>query len=184
MKGRIKAVVLGLVLALAVLVAVPSYAQTVALSAAFTFNSSSQIVSWNGSDPSNPPFPYEMGAISLNSSFGGGYGSGLDVPFQLGFLNNGFLSPCNPIAFGAKVWTNGTGTRTGDTFTVSGSTTCPYFTGEWGTYENSNNRLDGFSVTASYVRTSHTACRYGRCTTYYTDTLQGGSGVVTDSTIN
>ena len=159
-------------------------AQTVALSNTFVFNNTSQITSWDGSDPANPPYPSEMGAVSLNSSFGGGYGSAIDVPFQLGYLNNGYLSPCNPIAFGPKTWTVGNGTHTGDTFTVSGSTTCPYFTGEYGTYENSNNRLDGFSVTATYVRTAHTACRFGRCTAYYTDTLQGGTGTVTDSTTN
>jgi hypothetical protein len=172
------------ILAVLLFVTNQAKAQTVSLSNTFVFNANSQITSWDGSDPANPPYPYEMGAVSLNSSFGSGYGSAIDVPFQLGYLNNGYLSPCNPIAFGQKVWTIGNGTHTGDTFTVSGSTTCPYFTGEWGTYENSNNRLDGFSVTATYVRTSHTACRYGRCTTYYTDTLQGGSGTVTDSTIN
>jgi hypothetical protein len=167
------------------LFAVSAKAQTVVLSDTFTFNSASQITSWNGSDPLNPPYPGEMGAVSLNTSFGGGYGSAIDVPFQVGdFLNNGYLSPCNPIAFGPKTWTIGNGTHSGDTFNVSGGTTCPYFTGEYGTYDNSNNRLDGFSVTASYVRTVHTACRYGRCTTYYTDTLEGGTGTVTDSTIN
>lgn len=173
-----------LVLAFTLLLAVSAKAQTVSFSDTFAFNNNSQITSWNGSDPANPPYPYEMGAVSLNSSFGGGYGSAIDVPFQLGYLNNGYLSPCNPIAFGAKVWTKGDGTHTGDTFSVSGSATCPYFTGEYGNYENSNNRLDGFSVTANYIRTAHTACRYGRCTTYYTDTLQGGTGTVTDSTIN
>jgi hypothetical protein len=174
-------------LAVAVLlsfVAVSAKAQTLSFSDAFVFNSASQITSWNGSDPANPPYPGEMGYVSLNRSFGGGYGSAIDVPFQLGFLNNGYLSPCDPIAFGPRKWTIGDGTHSGDTFNVSGSTTCPYFTGEYGTYDNSNNRLDGFSVTASYVRTVHTSCRYGRCTTYYTDTLQGGTGIVTDSTIN
>src|ERR1700739_939331 len=165
-------------------VPVSTKAQTVSFSDTFAFNNNSQITSWNGSDPSNPPYPSEMGAVSLNSSFGGGYGSAIDVPWQFGFLNNGYLSPCNPIAFGSKVWTKGDGTHTGDAFSVSGSTTCPYFTGEYGSYDNSNNRLEGFSVTASYVRTVHTVCRYGKCTTYYVDGLQGGSGTVTDSTIN
>lgn len=159
-------------------------AQTVVLSETFAFNGNSQITSWNGSDPANPPYPDEMGAVSLNSSFGGGYGSAIDVPFQLGFLNNGYLSPCNPIAFGPKTWTVGNGTHSGDVYTVSGSTTCPYFTGEYGNYDNSNNRLDGFSVTATYVHNGHTSCRYGRCVTYYIDVLKGGTGVVTDSTIN
>ena len=116
-------------------------AQTVVLSGAFVFNSNSQITSWNGSDPATPPYPNEMGAVSLYSSFGGGYGSAIDVPSQLGFLNNGYLSPCNPISFGPKTWTSGSGTQSGDKYTVSGSTTCPYFTGEYGNYDNSDQLL-------------------------------------------
>jgi hypothetical protein len=156
-------------------------AQTVVLSGAFVFNSNSQITSWNGSDPATPPYPNEMGAVSLYSSFGGGYGSAIDVPSQLGFLNNGYLSPCNPISFGPKTWISGSGTQSGDKYTVSGSTTCPYFTGEYGNYDNSNNLLAGFSIMATYVHTGHTSCRYGRCVTYYIDVLQGGTGTVTET---
>lgn len=169
--------------AVIVLVAVSAKAQTVAFSDTFTFNNLSQIISWNGSDPANPPYPYEMGAVSLNSSFGGGYGSAIDVPFQLGFLNNGILNGCDPIAWGQKTFTTGDGTHTGDVFVVAGSTTCPYYTGEWGTYENSNNRLDGFSVIAQYMVVQHTYCRYARCTTISTNVLQGGTGIVTDTII-
>ena len=176
------------VIALAVLalslLAVSAKAQAVPASDTFTFNSSSQITSWNGSDPANPPYPYEMGAVSLTSSFGGGYGSAIDVPFQFGFLNNGYLSPCNPIAFGPKTWIVGNGTHSGDVYSVSGSTTCPYFTGEYGNYDNSNNLLDGFSVVATYVHTGHTSCRYGRCITYYIDVLRDGTGTITETTIN
>lgn len=166
------------------LFAVQVRAQTVVLSDTFAFDNNSQITSWNGSDPANPLYPGEMGAVSLTSSFGGGYGSAIDVPWQFGFLNNGYLSPCNPIVFGPKTWTAGNGTHSGDVYNVSGSTTCPYFTGEYGNDYNSENRLDGFSVTATYVHTVHTSCSRGRCVNYFIDTLQGGTGTVTDSTIN
>jgi len=156
---------------------------TVALSAGFTFNAASQITTWNGSDPANPPYA-DMGAVSLNTAFGGGWGSSIDVPFELGFLNNGYLADCNPIVWGQKAYTVGDGTHTGDQFIVPGDTTCPYYTGEYGTYENSNNLLVGWGVIASYSVTKHTTCRYGRCTTYYTYALLGGTGTVSETTIS
>jgi len=152
----------------------PSY--PVLLSDTFTFDKTTAIISWDGSDPANPPYPYQMGGVILNNV---GI-SGIDVPFQLGYLNNGFLEPCNPAAWGVKTWTIGDGTNAGDTYTVSASTTCPYFTGEYGNYENSNNRLDGFSITATYVRTFKRTCGRYRCVTFPVDTLQGGTGTITE----
>jgi hypothetical protein len=172
------------VLATLALVAAPVWAGTVVKSDTFTFNASSMITSWDGSDPANPPYPDDMGAVSLQSPFGGGHGSGIEVPWQLGYLNNGYLSPCDPIAWGQATYTIGDGTHTGDAFSVSGSTTCPGFTGEYGSYENSNNRLEGFSVTANYTVVKHTSCYRGRCVSYFASVLAGGTGTITDSTIN
>ena len=152
----------------------------------FVFDKNSQITSWDGSDPSAPPYPGDMGAVSLRTSFGGSYGSAIDAPFQLGYLNNGFLAPCDPLTLGPKVWTIGDGTNIGDTFTQYGATTCPYFTGEWGTYNNSNNRLDGFSVDATYtiVQGPRTCPRFKPCYYPHITVLTGGTGMITDMIIN
>src|ERR1700758_1822376 len=126
---------------LAVACCLPSYAQTFsARTDTFVFDKTSAITSWNGS----APYPYHMGAVILT----GPNGPGIIIPFELGYLNNGYLVPCDPIAWSAKTWVIGTGANNGDTYVVSGSTTCPYFTGEYGTSGNSADVLDGFSVTA------------------------------------
>jgi hypothetical protein len=150
----------------------------------FTFDKTRTIVSWNGSDPSNPPYPHEMGAVGLDNN---GIGS-IDIPWQLGavtsdngvttsgYLNNGYLAPCNFSAWGPKSWVIGDGTHAGDTFMVTASTLCPYFTGEYGSAGNSYNISDGFSATATYVRTFKKSCNRGRCTTFPVDTLTGGTG--------
>ena len=114
----------------------------------------------------------------------GGYGSYIDVPFELGFLNNGYLAGCDPISFGAKVYTVGDGTHAGDKFSVSGSTTCPYYTGEYGTYLDSDHRLDGFNVTANYVISTSRVCGRFGCHAYLTTTLTGGAGEVVETLIN
>ena len=144
----------------------------------------SAITSWDGSDPANPPYPYAMGAVCLTTQCGGGYGSGIEIPFQLGYLNNGYLNPCNPITLSAKTWVIGDGTHNGDTFIVTGSALCPYFTGEYGTSGNSYNILDGFSVTVQYVRTFYKSCGRTGCHTFPRDTLQGGTGVAQQTEIN
>jgi hypothetical protein len=149
----------------------------------FAFNNQSAITSWNGSDPSNPPYPYGMGAVCLTTQCGGGYGSGIEIPFELGYLNNGFLSPCDPITFSPKTWVIGDGTHSGDAFIVTGSTLCPYFTGEYGSSGNSGNILDGFSVTVKYVRQFQRFCGRTGCHNLPVDTLQSGTGVAQQTEI-
>jgi hypothetical protein len=176
-----------LMVLLLALVPIKAQAQAVPSYNNFAFNASSVITSWNDSDPANPPYPEDMGKVSLQTDLSGGYGSAISVPQQLGYLNHGELSPCDHINFDPKVWTSGDGTHSGDTFTQHGSTSCPYFTGEWGTYQNSNNRLDGFSVDANYVHTITTkvVCGRGGCVKQITikDTLTGGKGTVTETTL-
>jgi hypothetical protein len=100
---------------------------------------------------------------------------------KLGFLNSGDLGDCLKITnWGPRVFTSGDGKHAGDTFTVSGSTTCPYYTGEYG--GASNNLLDGFSVVASYVVKQNKSCGNGHCIYYFTYPLTGGTGTVQETT--
>ena len=144
----------------------------------FGFDKTTAIISWHGSDPANPPYPYEMGSVALGSQ------PGIVIPWQLGYLNNGYLVPCNPLVWGNDTWIIGDGTHNGDTYTRPASTTCPYFTGEYGTSGNSSNILDGFSVTVKYVRTISQVCGRGGCHKVITDTLQGGMGTAQQSLIS
>jgi hypothetical protein len=180
------------VIAVAVLgLACTSRSQTIIRSDTFTFGayqclsctSLAPILTWDGSDPANPPYPDGMGYVSISAA---GI-SGIDVPYflgrnddGLGYLNNGYLEPCNPAAWGTPTWTIGDGTNNGDTYTVTAATSCPYFTGEYGTFENSNNRLDSFNVTATYTRKFVRTCSRYICRTHPVDTLQGGSGTITE----
>jgi len=158
------------------LYAVSAKAQSIVLQDTFVFNGTtpcSGITSIDGNST-------ETGTICLNQGDTyGGYGSFLDVPFQLDYLNNGYLAGCDPLAWGQKNWTLGDGTHNGDTFSVSGSTTCPYYTGEYG--GASNNLLVGFSVVANYTIVEHRSCNRGRCINYFTNVLQGGTGTVTET---
>ena len=169
-------------LALLGLSASTANAQTIVLYDSFTFNGTtpcSSITSWNG-DPN--AYPEDKGGICLGQGDSyGGYGSSIDVPFQLGFLNNGYLAGCNPLAWSSKTFTIGDGTHNGDAFTVAGSTTCPYYTGEYG--GASDHLLAGFSVVASYTVVQHRSCYRGRCVTYFTNVLQGGTGIVEETQI-
>lgn len=169
------------ILGLAMLVFGATAAQA-QLSNNFAFDATGAITEWDGVPNA---YPEDMGGVKL-TPITGGYGSGIDVPWQLGYLNNGFLEPCNPITWGAKVWTKGTGSSIGDTFTVHGVTTCPDFTGEYGTGYNSNNRLEGFSVDANYkLAQGNRVCpRYRPCYYQVINALQGGTGTVTDTIIN
>jgi hypothetical protein len=149
-------------------------------STTFTFDQTTAITSYNGSDPANPPYPDDMGSVNLSNP-----NPGIDVPWQLSYLNNGYLQPCDPLQWGAKVWILGDGTHAGDKYTLSAVTSCPYFTGEYGSYGDSTNILDGFSVTATYVRSFVRSCgRYNICHTFPVDKLQGGTGEVTQTLIN
>jgi hypothetical protein len=165
--------------------AVGAKGQAVPSSDDFTFGPGtpcSSITTWNGVSSA---YPQDMGAICLfQGDENGGYGSFLDVPFQLGFLNNGYLAGCDPLTWQPKVFTLGDGTHNGDTFTVAGATTCPYYTGEYGTYEDSNNRLDGFSVVASYTVVARRSCGRFGCHTYLSNVLTGGTGVVSEALLN
>jgi|HubBroStandDraft_6_1064221.scaffolds.fasta_scaffold00134_8 hypothetical protein len=165
--------------------AVGAQGQAVPSSDTFTFGAGAQcssITTWNGVSGA---YPQDMGAICLfQGDENGGYGSFLDVPWQLGFLNNGYLAGCDPLTWQPKVFTLGDGTHNGDTFTVAGATTCPYYTGEYGTYEDSNNRLDGFSVVASYTVVARRSCGRFGCHTYLSNVLTGGTGVVSEALLN
>jgi hypothetical protein len=155
-------------------------------SAAFTFGPGAiceSITSWNGDSNA---FPNEMGGICLHQvdPLTGLAGSYIDVPFQLGFLNNGYLAGCNVISWQTKVFTLGDGTHAGDTYTTAGSTSCPYYTGEYGTYQDSNQRLDGFNVVADYTMKQFRTCgRYG-CHNYLQPVLTGGTGEVVETLVN
>ena len=143
-----------------------------------------QITSWDGTDPAIPPYPYDMGSICLSTGDGAptSPGSGIFVPFQLGYLNNGDLAGCDAIVWQPKVWVAGDGTHAGDKYTISGSTTCPYYTGEYGPDSPSAHLLDGFSVVADYTMVQKRACpRFRPCYYYLVGVLQGGEGVVEET---
>jgi hypothetical protein len=151
----------------------------------FAFDDKGTITSWDGVPNA---YPGDMGAVSLYTSFGGTFGSAISVPFRLGYLNNGDLAPCDPVVWGIKTWLVGDGKHNDDTYTIHAETTCPYFTGEWGTVNNSDHRLDGFSVDAIFITVL--VCkqdRWHRCLkpVVYLPTyvLTGGTGTVTDSAI-
>lgn len=168
---------MGFVLAVTMFFTVNSSAQTVVKSDTFTFDANGAIIAYDGVVNG---YPEEMGSVSFVAPGG----SAIDVPWQLGYLNNGYLSPCDPLVWGPKTYSKGDGTHAGDTYMTFGSTTCPYFTGEYGTYENSNNRLEGFSVQADYIMVQHRSCGRRGCIYYLLPALTGGTGTVTDSLIN
>ena len=118
----------------------------------------------------------------------GGYGSFLDVPYQLGFLNNGYLAGCDPMVWGQKTFaqrpdgTTGDGTQAGDTFTQPASTTCPYYTGEYGG-AIPDNFLPQFSIVANFTVEKIISCgRYG-CRSFLKTRLTGGTGVVEETVV-
>ena len=159
-------------------------AQSVVKSATFTFGSPASstatcfpITSWNGVPDA---YPEDMGAMCPNQGDpNGGYGSFLDVPFQLGFLNNGYLAGCNPLTWGQKTFTTGDGTHAGDAFTQPAITSCPYYTGEYG--GSSNNLSVGWSIVANFTVVKHTYCgRYG-CHSFLSNVLTGGTGMVSET---
>jgi hypothetical protein len=158
-------------------------AQTVVLSDNFTFGyggttACASITAWNGIPNA---YPQDMGGVCLGNS-GSPYAplsASLSAPWQLGFLNNGDLAACAEMTFGPKVFSVGDGTHVGDVYTLVGSTSCPYYTGEYG--GASDNLTVGFSVVASYV--IGTKCNYyrGRCVPVLISVLEGGTGTVTET---
>ena len=175
MRKSVPTVLATLALLVVGLFAVPARAQTIVLSATFTFGSTvtcSNITSWNGGSTA---YPEDMGSICPNQGdLYGGYGSFLDVPWQLGFLNNGYLAGCNPLTNGQKTFTSGDGTHNGDTFTWPASTTCPYYT-------TAGGLSVGFSIVGSFTVAKHQSCRYGRCITWFTNVLNSGTGIVEET---
>jgi hypothetical protein len=179
-KAKVATKVAALALALFVLglSATAVSAQWAPTSATFVFaapvdkSNCETITAWNDSTD-------ETGTICLNQadSFGG-YGSYINIPYQLGFLNGGDLAGCDPIVWGAKNYTTGDGTHAGDTFTVHGSTTCPYYTDEYGA--SVSHFLDGFSVDVNYLVVRRPPVCYGRrCFRLLTSVVTGGSGEAT-----
>lgn len=176
------------VLLLAVL---PLWAQNpgdIVLSADFTFGplpttlnaTCAPILSWNGVIDA---YPENMGDVCAFS-----YNTGISIPFQLGFLNNGSLEPCNPMNWGNKTWgtrEDGTpmdGTQAGDTYTQSGGTTCPYFTNEYGGTLG-DHVLAGFVITADFtmVKVTPKCFRFPCPKPYLKPVLQGGKGTATET---
>src|ERR1700675_1067051 len=147
------------------------------LTPAGTIQPCSGITAWNGDTQA---YAQDMGSICLHQGdLYGGSGSYLDVPWQLGFLNNGYLAGCNALTWDARIFSIGDGTHPGDAFTQAGSTTCPYYTGEYG--GDSDNILVSWSVVASYTVVQRRSCSRYRCTTYLTNVLLGGTGTVQES---
>jgi hypothetical protein len=134
--------------------------------ATFAFGSGTPcepITQWNGVPNA---YPDAMGAICLTQGDPyGGYGSYLDIPFQLGFSNDGYWAGCNPITWGPKVFTIGNGTHTGDAFTVNGSTSCPTY-----------GANAGFTVVVNYTVMAYRSCNRGRCVNSYVNSVTNGTG--------
>lgn len=126
----------------------------------------SNILSWNGVPNA---YPEDMGAVCTGQADPDSgpepYYSFLGVPWQLGFQS---LGACN-ITWGARTYARGDGTHTGDTFNWPATSSNCY---------NAPNVT--FTTIGSYTVTMHTSCYRGHCITYAINTLQGGSGFVTE----
>lgn len=118
----------------------------------------SAITAWNGV-PNG--YPEEMGEICFNL-YPNPY-SGMEIPWQLGFPNNGFLENQTPFTWGPMVYTGST------TYTQTGTAA---YTG-YGAGVRVN-------VQANFSVTAHRTCYRGVCRTYTVAALNGGDGTVTD----
>ncbi len=157
--------------------------------ATFTFGPTttcSPILSWNGVENA---YPEDMGAICpYQGNPTGGYGSFLEVPWQLGFLDNGLLQGCDPMVWGQKTFaqrpdgTVGDGTRAGDAFTQPAATTCPYYVGEYGG-AIPDNFLPQFSIVANFTVVKITTCGRYRCQSHLQSNLTDGTGVVEETVV-
>ena len=144
------------------------------LSASFTFGGlpspftsqqrCANITSWT---PSGPFLP-DSGEICL-ALYPAVYTS-IEIPFQLGFPNNGYLQGCEPTVWGPLVWQNG-GSQN-----VAGSTAIQTFVAS-GCYDGGNTTV---TATVKYVVVSFRSCGRTGCRTFYGNQVTGGSGTVTD----
>jgi hypothetical protein len=122
----------------------------------------SAITEWNGVVDA---YPADMGEVCFN--FGENPYSGMEIPWQLGFPNNGYLLENTPFTWAPPVFTNGNATTDGSTYHQAGVAA---YTG-YGAGVT-------VSVTVNFTVHVHKACRYSVCRTYLTDTATGGAGMV------
>lgn len=148
------------------LASVFAHAQT----ATFTFGAvlasngeCTEVTSWNGVTDA---YPEDMGSICFNL---GEYPySGMEIPWQLGFPNNGFLLDQTPFTYSAPFNVVGGLHTNGGTFQETGVAAYAGY-GQGVTV----SVLLNFSVTVTKW------CRFGRCNYLTTYNVTGGSGVVT-----
>lgn len=111
--------------------------------------------SWNGVN-----YPNENGDVCFS---GQPTLTGIEIPYQLGVPNNGYLLNSCTATFGEP---QGSWARAGNTFTIAGSASCTYNV--------------SFTFTQNYTVTNvHESCYRGPCTIYMNYMVTGGSGVVT-----
>ena len=105
-------------------------------------------------------YPQDMGEVCFN--FYPNPYSGMDIPWQLGYPNNGFLLDQTPFTWGPVVWTSS------NTYTQTG--TAAYTGYGAGVVVNVNTNV---------VVTYQKYCAHGVCHYFPVHTLTGGTGVVT-----
>jgi hypothetical protein len=146
---------------------------TQAQTATFTWNGStdsSQLIELATID--NLPVNQSNGYGGAIQIVNGGFLWLLELPWSLGFPNDGFLDCSSKITFGTKQWgtrpdgTKMDGTKAGDYYTLTGTTTCPLWNG-----------TTDISLTALRQMVSYRSCGHGVCRTFLGDTMEGGIGV-------
>ena len=105
-------------------------------------------------------YPQDMGEVCFNF-YPDGF-SGMDIPFQLGYPNNGFLLDQTPFTWGPMVSTSS------NTYTQTGTAD---YTGYGAGVV--------VTVTIDVVVTQVRSCGHGICHYFPVHTLTGGTGVVT-----
>jgi hypothetical protein len=126
-----------------------------------TSSNCSPITAW---DNVVDAYPQDMGEVCFN--FYPNPYSGMDIPFQLGYPNNGFLLDNTPFTWGPQVSTSS------NTYTQTG--TAAYTGYGAGVVVN---------VTTNVVITYQKFCGHGICHYFPVYTLTGGTGVVTFNAI-
>ena len=121
------------------------------------------MLSWNGTACPGGPYCQEMGAITFSAQ---PTRSDIDIPFQLGFPNDGYLQGCS-IVYGQP---QGAWIVTGNAFTISGTGgSC---------YDGGNTT---FTFTQNYVVTrTFVSCYRGSCLNNIDYQMTGGGGTVTN----